>query len=173
LFLPFFSFPFFQRHADDTAGHISTSPTSAFSLHIGASLRRKTKPPKSDFLKWDAGEVANHLTLVEARAYGKIRPYECLAWTRAGGKVKKEPSAEALASPGGAEGSGGGDARNLIAFIGGSDRLAMWVKNTILSCESLGRRADMIDLWIKIAEVSGIIDSAIWEWMTEFQKKKN
>lgn len=116
-------------------------------------MRRKFKPPKADFLKWDAGDVANHLTLFEARAYSRVRPHECLAWTKAGGRVKTgETSGTAAASGSGA--AEGEEVKNLMAFVARSDRLAMWVKNTVLNCESLGRRADMIDFWIKIAEVS-------------------
>lgn len=104
----------------------SSSPSSTF------SLRRKPKPPKGEFLRWDTTDVANHLTLMESRSYNKIRPHECLSWTRS----TKGPAVI-----------------NLTNFIGTSDRLAAWVKLSILTCESLGKRADMIDHWIKIAEV--------------------
>lgn len=112
-------------------------------------MRRRSRPPRSDFLKWDSADVASHLTLSEARAYVQIRPSECLAWTRSGGRVK---AGEASAA--GGSGADREEVKNLMAFVARSDRLAMWVKNTVLCCESLGRRADMIDFWIKIAEVS-------------------
>jgi son of sevenless-like protein len=98
-------------------------------------MRRKAKAPKGDFSKWDPTEVANQLTLMEARYYKKIRPQECLSWTHS----TKGPAVA-----------------NLTAFVGTSDRLAAWVKLSILTSESLGKRADVISHWIKIAEVSNM-----------------
>jgi son of sevenless-like protein len=114
---------------DDLLGlnfNLSSTPSSPF------SIRRKPRAPKGEFLKWDTTEVANHITLMESRAYNKIRPHECLSWTRS---------------------SKGPGVIYLTNFISMSDRLATWVKLSILTCESLGKRADMIDHWIKIAEV--------------------
>lgn len=103
----------------------SSSPSSSF------SLRRKAKAPKGEFLKWDSADIANHLTIMETRLYSRIRPHECLSWSRS----TKGPAVA-----------------NLAAFIGTSDRIAAWVKLSVLTCESLGKRADTIDHWIKIAE---------------------
>lgn len=95
-------------------------------------MLRKSKTPKADFLKWDPTEVAGHLTLMESRAYNRIRPHECL------NSVKTKGPAVA----------------NLNTFCEMSDRVSAWVKHSILTQESLGKRADTISLWIKIAEVS-------------------
>ncbi|KAG8788344.1 hypothetical protein FRC15_004927 [Serendipita sp. 397] len=104
----------------------SVAPTFGFSIR-----RNKQRAPKGEFLKWDSLEVANHLTIMETRAYKKIRPHECLNWTRA----TKGPAVA-----------------NLTNFIETSDRVAAWVKLSVLTCEMLGKRADTIDQWIKIAE---------------------
>ena len=34
--------------------------------------------------------------------------------------------------------------------------MASWVKMSVLNNDALGKRADTIELWIKVAEVSGI-----------------
>lgn len=81
----------------------------------------------------DPGDIAQHLTLYEHRLYVKIRPSECLHWAK---QMK------------------GNSAANLSAFCATHDQLATWVKMSILGNDGLGKRADMIDLWIKVAEVS-------------------
>lgn len=43
---------------------------------------------------------------------------------------------------------------NLSAFCATHDKLASWVKMSILNNEFLGKRADTVDFWIKVAEVS-------------------
>ena len=80
----------------------------------------------------DPTTVAEHLSLYEHALYCKIRPQECLEWikTRAG-----EPVA------------------NLLTFCSLHDKLAAWVKQSVLWTENLGHRADLLDFWIKVAEV--------------------
>jgi len=68
---------------------------------------------------------------VEYRLYAKIRPRECMMWP----KVQRGPEVE-----------------NLVRFCATSDRLVAWVKYSILSVDGLGKRADVIDHWIKVAE---------------------
>ena len=43
---------------------------------------------------------------------------------------------------------------NLIMYCGTHDKLGAWVKMSILNQEVLGKRADTVDFWIKVAEVS-------------------
>ena len=81
----------------------------------------------------DATEVAQQLTLFEHRLYQKIRPHECLNWA-------KTQKGETVA--------------NLTSFCATHDKLAAWVKMSVLSNDGLGKRADTIDFWIKVAEVS-------------------
>lgn len=90
------------------------------------------KSHKNELLRVDPLELAQHLTLVEYRLYAKIRPYECMAWS----KTQK-----------------GSEVENLVKFCATSDRLVAWVKYSILSTDGLGKRADLIEYWIKVAEV--------------------
>lgn len=91
-----------------------------------------TKKHKNEFLKCDPGELANQLTILESRAYMKIRPGELLIFPQ-------NPKGDGV--------------RNLTSFCAMNDRLAAWVKLSILSNDGLGKRADTIDHWIKVAEV--------------------
>ena len=93
--------------------------------------RRKTRDSKHELLRVDASQLAENLCLYESRLYAKIAPRECLEWvnTRTG-----EPVA------------------NLLAFCGIHDKLGAWVKNSILWTDNLARRADVVDLWVKVAE---------------------
>ncbi|KAF8504290.1 ras GEF [Hysterangium stoloniferum] len=86
---------------------------------------------KNDFLRIDHNELARQLTLYEARLYLKIRPHECITW---GSNQKGE------------------GVRNLRPFVSTSDKLAAWVKMSVLNNDALGKRADTIDMWIKVAE---------------------
>lgn len=94
--------------------------------------RRKTSS-KHELLRLDVTALAENLSLYENMLYSKVRPQECLKWisVRTG-----EPVA------------------NLLAFCTLHDKLGAWVKHSILWTDGLGRRADLIDFWIKVAEVS-------------------
>lgn len=120
--------------AASSSGGVSpplATPKRGLRLPIGGPSSR-SRPHKNDLLKLDPSEVAQHLTLYEYRLYAKIRPSECMEWlkTQAGPKVD-----------------------NLSRFIATNDRLVAWVKYSILKEDGLGRRADIIDFWIKVAEV--------------------
>lgn len=43
---------------------------------------------------------------------------------------------------------------NLLAFCALHDKVAAWVKQSVLWTENVGDRADLLDHWIKVAEVS-------------------
>ena len=77
--------------------------------------------------------LAENLCLYEYSMYAKIRPQECLNWvkTRIGESVA-----------------------NLLAFCALHDKVAAWVKQSVLWDENVGSRADLLDHWIKVAEVS-------------------
>ncbi|KAG8976546.1 hypothetical protein FRB90_009107, partial [Tulasnella sp. 427] len=89
------------------------------------------RPQRNDLLRLDSAEVAQHLTLVEYRLYAKIRPAECMSWS----KCQKGPEVE-----------------NLARFVATADRLVAWVKYSVLKEDTLGKRADVIEFWIKVAE---------------------
>lgn len=71
--------------------------------------------------------------MYERKLYGRVRPQDCLEY------VKRQ---------------NGGTAERLVSFCKTHDRLANWIKSSILTTESVGKRAHMIDMWIKVAEVS-------------------
>lgn len=77
--------------------------------------------------------MAEHLCLYEHMLYAKIRPQECLEWV----KVRT-----------------GQPVANLLAFCSLHDKVAAWVKQSVLWTDNLGHRADLLDFWIKVAEVS-------------------
>ena len=95
--------------------------------------RRRTRESKNELLRLDPTTVAENFCLYEHMLYARVRRQECLDWvkTRSGPPVA-----------------------NLLAFCSTHDRLAAWVKQSILWTDSLGCRADIIEFWIKVAEVS-------------------
>ena len=129
-----------QKLAAAATRSSTPSPTSAnVSLSSSFPKRRQTKKHKNEFLKCDEGELANQLTILESRAYMKIRPGELLIFP---------------------QNQKGDVVRNLISFCAMNDRLAAWVKLSILSYDGLGKRADTIDHWIRVAEVCRLLDES-------------
>ena len=80
----------------------------------------------------EAQDLANQLTLFESRLYNDIQARECLVWH----KIQS-----------------GDPVQNLVDFVSHSNRLASWVKHSVLSRDRLGERADTVDKWIRVAEV--------------------
>lgn len=99
----------------------------------GTKKRKKSKAYKNDILKLDPSDIAEQLCLHEHYLYAKIRPQKCLNWA-------KTQSGRSVA--------------NVIIYCGTHDKLGAWVKMSILNQEVLGKRADTVDFWIKVAEVS-------------------
>jgi son of sevenless len=104
------------------------SPRAAF----GAWGRKKSKTRKNDLLKYHPDEIGEQLCLHEQKLYMKIRSQECLNW----GKTQT-----------------GRSVTNLTLFCATYEKLGTWVKMSILNTEVLGKRADIVDYWIKVAEV--------------------
>lgn len=107
-----------------------SSPTQV--LVSTPSKRRKPSRKQNDLLKQEPSELAQQLTLLEHRLYVKISPRECLRWT-------KLQTGDAVA--------------NLSALCAIHDKIAAWVKMSVLLHEGLGKRADTVDFWIRVAEV--------------------
>jgi len=80
----------------------------------------------------DPLELAQHLALLESELYRKIRPQECFLWS----KIKE-----------------GDVVKNIRAFCGTHDKLADWVKHSVLEVPALGKRANVVDFWVRVAEV--------------------
>ena len=81
----------------------------------------------------DTNQVAEHLCMQEQRLYCRIRPQQCINWLYS---------------------TSGSEVRHLAAFNAFQEKLGSWVKMTILNFEALIKRAEMMDFWIKVAEVS-------------------
>jgi hypothetical protein len=92
---------------------------------------------KNDLLRMDVGIVAQHLTTLEWRLYARVKPQECLNW------AKSQSSSSKLVS-------------NLGAFCGTHEKVANWVKLSVLGNDGLGKRADTVDFWIRVAEASAL-----------------
>lgn len=95
-------------------------------------LRIGKRNAKADILNWDPQELAEQLTLVESQKYAQIRARECITWTKS---LKQEETLRP-------------------AFGALKDHLLMWVKTSILNQSSLGKRADTVERWIRVAEVT-------------------
>ena len=110
----------------------TTSTIHTSTIH-GATPRKvkKSKANKKDLEKLDPIDVAEQITLFEFQRYVKVTPQECLR--HATGQQ-----------------SGGG----LSAFCSTHDKLVFWVKLSILENDALGKRANTVEFWIRVAEVS-------------------
>ncbi|EKM61468.1 uncharacterized protein PHACADRAFT_112102, partial [Phanerochaete carnosa HHB-10118-sp] len=95
------------------------------------SKRRKTRDSKHELLRVDPSLLAENLCLYESRLFSKVAPREFLEWinTRLGDPVA-----------------------NLLTFCNMHDKLGAWVKHSILLTNNLAHRADVVDLWVKVAE---------------------
>jgi son of sevenless-like protein len=102
------------------------------------SNRLPNRRVKTDILQVEHQELANQLTLYEFRLYCELQARECLVW-------HKVQTGEAV--------------QNLVAFVSHSNKLANWVKYSILSKDRLGERADSVDKWIRVAEVNSQANS--------------
>ncbi|KIJ54182.1 hypothetical protein M422DRAFT_241434 [Sphaerobolus stellatus SS14] len=100
--------------------------------------RKHSRRHRNELLRLDHSDLARQLTLYEARLYLKVRPHECLTWATA-------PKSDGV--------------KNLRAFVATSDKLAAWVKMSVLGNDALGKRADTIDMWIKVAEKCRILNN--------------
>jgi son of sevenless-like protein len=114
----------FQTFADPSVPEAIALPTRKW--------KKMRKGDVPELVRMDPLEVAQHLSLLESDLYRKIRPQECFLWS----KVKE------------------GDAvKNIRSFCAAHDRLADWVKCSILEVSALGKRANVVDFWIRVAEV--------------------
>jgi len=93
--------------------------------------RRKSQPHKGDLLKLYTTDVAEQLSLLEFKLYANVTPQECI-------RHASTPSTRSNS--------------NLYVFCSTHDKLAAWVKTSILNNNALGKRADTVDFWIRVAE---------------------
>jgi son of sevenless-like protein len=100
----------------------------------------------------DPIDIAEQLCLIEHALYAKVNPQECLRWP----KTQTGKTVEAL-----------------HAFCSTHDKLASWVKMSILESEALGKRSDTVEYWIKVAEVSACIQEAYSKLSQHFTEMSN
>ena len=89
--------------------------------------RKQTKFLVTELAKMDTQEISQQLTLIEYGLYANIRVQECWEWGRTGGPLHD--------------------------FMSTHDKLASWVKMSILNLHHVAKRAEMVDFWITCAEV--------------------
>ena len=137
----FYSFPIHVLNV--RAVQILTTPRNAGANTLASSPQKTTRKEKrlntkNDIMAVDLTDLAQQLTLYEARLFAKIRPQECLASC----KVQRGPAVQ-----------------NLSAFCATHDKIASWVKHSILSKDGLSKRAEAVGRWIRIAEVCCILNT--------------
>ncbi|KAH9050502.1 ras GEF [Lactarius hengduanensis] len=93
--------------------------------------KKVRKGDTQELVRVDPMDLAQHLSLFESTLYRNIRAQECFLWS----KTKE-----------------GDTIKNIQAFCATHDRLADWVKCSILEVDALGKRANLLDFWIRVAE---------------------
>lgn len=91
------------------------------------------KPQKGELLKIETSDIAEQVTMMLYESYKKILPYECILYVSSGKN---------------------NNAANLREFCSYHDKLVGWVQKNILTIDFMRKRAETIDYWIKVAEVS-------------------
>jgi len=114
----------FQTFAEPSAPEAIVLPTRKW--------KKMRKGEALELVRMEPLEVAQHLSLLESDLYRKIGSQECFLWA----KVKE-----------------GDTVKNIRSFCATHDRLADWVKYSILEVSALGKRANLVDFWVRVAEV--------------------
>jgi len=83
----------------------------------------------------DTQDIAQQLALIEHRLYARIRVQECWEWGRTGSLLHD--------------------------FMSTHDKLASWVKMSILNLPHATKRGEMIDFWITCAEVCHLFHQVV------------
>lgn len=96
------------------------------------STSRRKKSSKGE----QPSDIAEQLTAILYETYRKITPHECILYLK---------------------GQNSPHAANLREFCASHDKVISWVRTSILTIETMRKRAEIIDHWIKVAEVSSRI----------------
>ncbi|KAG9099647.1 hypothetical protein FRC06_005054 [Ceratobasidium sp. 370] len=164
-----------SQHTVSSSYHSNTSSTQPTS----SSPQRASGPMPSAIASIDSTALAHHLTLLEASLYMRVKRGQCLEWHRAGKLLAQEGERSKRASVGSGEigfetaiavsagtsssiGTAGprlsgttlGDLNDLREFCATNDRLAAWVKWTVLSLKTATLRAEAIGTWVRVAETN-------------------
>jgi son of sevenless len=132
----FFLFSFQRTEPDQPSS--PTSQVSPTNKRKKAAIGIRRKSQKADILKFDAGEFAQQLALIANRLYNDIRATEILAWARC-----EDPDHP--------------DVQNLMKLCHFSGKLVKLVKYSILTTDTLSRRREMVNHFIKIDEASSLL----------------
>ncbi|KAF9444606.1 ras GEF [Macrolepiota fuliginosa MF-IS2] len=111
---------------------VTISPSSA------SRKKRGSKPQKGELLKIEASDIAEQLSVILYDMYKKILPNECILYA----KSKQ-----------------GSHAANLREFCASHDKVTCWVQMSILTIETMKRRAETVDYWIKVAEKCRVLNN--------------
>ncbi|KAG8739288.1 hypothetical protein FRC10_005816 [Ceratobasidium sp. 414] len=162
------------------SGHSNTSPTQP----TPPRPQRASGPIPSAIANIDPTALAHHLTLLEASLYMRVKRGQCLEWHRAGKAPAQEGERSKRASVGSGEigfettttisagtsssintagtrlsGTTLGDLNDLREFCATNDRLAGWVKWTVLCLKTATLRAEAIGTWVRVAEKCRQLDN--------------
>jgi len=100
---------------------------------ISPRKKKNSKPQKGDILKIEAADLAEQLTVILFEMYRKILPQECIMYARS---------------------HNGPGTTNLREYCAVHDRVVSWVQKSILDTGVIKKRAEIVDYWIKVADVS-------------------
>jgi len=107
--------------------HVPLAPLTPITPGHIPKRRRQPQFPVTELVKMDTQEIAQQLALIEHRLYARIRAQDCWEWGRTGGFLHD--------------------------FMSTHEKLASWVKMSILNLQHVAKRAEMVDFWIICAEV--------------------
>ncbi|CAE6463570.1 unnamed protein product [Rhizoctonia solani] len=135
-----------HRHASASyprseLGQAESVHTTAPSERSHSSHGHSSKLP-SVVNELDPTALAHHLTLLESGLYMRIKRKQALEWHKASASSAEE-------SP----------ANDLRVFCATSDRLAGWVKWSVLSMGSSVKRAEAVGTWIRVAEKCRLLNN--------------
>ncbi|KAJ1302701.1 hypothetical protein OPQ81_003016 [Rhizoctonia solani] len=136
-----------QRHA--SASYPRSESRQADSLHTvtNASERSHSSHGHSSKLPslvndLDPTALAHHLTLLESGLYMRIKRKQVLEWHKASLSLTEDTTPNELRT-----------------FCATSDRLAGWVKWSVLSMGSAVKRAEALGTWIRVAEKCRLLNN--------------
>ncbi|CAE7232717.1 unnamed protein product [Rhizoctonia solani] len=132
-----------QRHASasypHSEGHVDPLDTTS-SGHSSTSHHTSKLPSLVNDL--DPTALAHHLTLLESGLYMRIKRKQVLEWHKTSASSAEETSTN-----------------DLRVFCATSDRLAGWVKWSVLSMGSSVKRAEAVGTWIRVAEKCRLLNN--------------
>ncbi|KDN49041.1 hypothetical protein RSAG8_02394, partial [Rhizoctonia solani AG-8 WAC10335] len=128
-----------QRHASASYPHsVSTEADNTSTTSHSHGPGSKLPSLVNDL---DPTALAHHLTLLESGLYMRIKRKQALEWHKASSGLAEETT------------------NDLRAFCATSDRLAGWVKWSVLSLGSSVKRAEAVGTWIRVAEKCRLLNN--------------